>query len=209
MKLQKELNGNWEEPGVIGTRIEISGKNIVILWRNSPVLETKFTVVELKDKILLHLKKSGLRYSGTVTDYATVMSLTYKDGLLELKEFFPLTGESRTVLKKTENSRYGNYTEVDRQAIPIIKGKWISEDGHFKIEFKDDFLIVGDLSVKIHILQSNSEYSDKGALKIVDADPSHYDILNFNEMVYKKGMITATIPVCDAPAYITVFKRMN
>lgn len=209
MRLQKELNGYWEEPGVIGTRIEITGKSIVILWRNSPVLETKFTVIELKDKTLLHLKHSGLRYAGAVTDYATVMTLTYKDGLLELTEFFPITGQSKTILKKTENSRYGNYTVVDRQALPIIKGKWVSEDGHFTILFKDDCLIVGDLSVNIHVLQSNSDYSDKGALKIVDADPSHYDILNFNEMVYKKGAITATIPVCDAPSYITVFKRAD
>ena len=57
---------------MIGTRIEITGKSLVILWRNSPLLETKYTLIDMKDKTLIRLKKSGLRYPGAVTDYAAV-----------------------------------------------------------------------------------------------------------------------------------------
>ena len=39
-KIYSELSGAWEERGVIGTRIEIDGDDICVLWRNAPVLET-------------------------------------------------------------------------------------------------------------------------------------------------------------------------
>ena len=39
---RKALDGAWEERGVIGTRIEIKGDKLTVLWRSGVVLETKF-----------------------------------------------------------------------------------------------------------------------------------------------------------------------
>jgi type I restriction enzyme M protein len=55
MRRFKELEGAWEEPGVIGTRVEIEKDRITVLWRNAPVLETALFSVgvdrKLRDRI--------------------------------------------------------------------------------------------------------------------------------------------------------------
>ena len=67
------LDGAWEEKGVIGIRIEINGSHIVVLWRNSPVLDTKFQLVEGENEKELKLKKNGLRYEDDVSAEANMV----------------------------------------------------------------------------------------------------------------------------------------
>ena len=122
MKTAKELNGAWEERGVIGTRIEIDGKNITVLWRNSPVLTTMFKLKDAEGGAELELKSNGLRYEGSKSDYATVTRIFYSEGRLIFEEHFPITGPSKTELTKTECSRFGNYTVCDN-VLKELQGK--------------------------------------------------------------------------------------
>lgn len=203
-----ELNGNWEERGVIGTRIEIAKGKICVLWRNSPVLETSFTVKKDSEKLILKLKDNSLRYKGDSKEYATVKEISYEGGKLTFVEVFPITGESSEVLEKTENSRYGNYKIVDDRILPLLNGKWKSDDGFSEFTFSRGKLTLRGQTIKIHALQYNSSF-DSGEYKIVDDDPSKNDrIFDFINMKFSGGELTAVIPVCDAPSIVVVFHRV-
>ena len=173
MKYTDELNGAWEMRGVIGSRIEIDGKNIVILWRNAPVLDTTFKVKESDGAIELILKKDGMRYAGTYSDYATVKSITLRDGKLEFVEHFPITGDSKTVMEKTSNSRYGNYEIVDG-ILDELQGVWKSADGFVEIKIEGDRMTFDGVDTRIHVLRSLYESAPKGQYLIADRDPSVY-----------------------------------
>ena len=90
------LNGAYEEEGVIGTRIEIDYPNILVLWRNSPVLKTNF---KMKGNVLV-LGENELKYENSDSSYGTITSIILKDDKLEFKKNFPVTGESISVLKQ-------------------------------------------------------------------------------------------------------------
>ena len=66
MKCDKDLNGAYEEPYVIGSRIEIDGSKIIILWRASPVLETSFKIVEEDGRTELKLKTPASAIAATL-----------------------------------------------------------------------------------------------------------------------------------------------
>ena len=68
------LDGAWK-PRDYGTRIEIDGDNILILWMNRPQLETTFTISEEGGKTVLHLEKTGMRERGDKKDYAQITGL--------------------------------------------------------------------------------------------------------------------------------------
>ena len=130
-----ELNGAWEEPGVIGTRIEISGSRLTVLWRNSPVLETKFSTKKQAGRTDLLPKSRGFRYKSAISDYAELKELYFEDGKLVLIEHFPITGDSETKLEKTDRSRYGDYTIAD-EALNELKGTWIDDHGFLPLVFE-------------------------------------------------------------------------
>lgn len=60
--------------GTYGLRLELKGKHFVLLWRNSPVLETKFTV---SDDGSFKLSDSELRYCSLVNDLGHSPSKKY------------------------------------------------------------------------------------------------------------------------------------
>ena len=201
-----EINGNWEERGVIGTRIEISDRKITILWRNSPVLQTTFSTKNDGEKAVLVLKDNKLRYSPTGQAYAEVSSIFYEDGKLTFNEMFPISGASSSVLTKTENSRYGNYTIADKEVFDLLDGEWEDEQGYCRLRFSRGKLTMGGETIKIHALKSNG-YPD-GEYKIANDDPSKYDVFYFSNMMFREGLITAFVPVCDAPSINMVFHRV-
>lgn len=205
--LKKELNGAWEERGVIGTRIEIDGKRITVLWRSAPVLETTFKAQKADGKLELKLKYAGMRYKGTDKDYAEITGLTFADGKLELVENFPITGESRTTLSKTEYNRYGNY-DIEDGVLSELTGTWKTDDGYNEITFKDDTMVINGTKTKVHALKPRGEY-ERGKYIIADADPSVEGWRGFSRLEYFGGIISARMFVCDAPSVDYIFKKQQ
>ena len=91
------LDGAWK-PRDYGTRIEIDGDNILILWMNRPQLETTFTVTEEDGKKVLHLEKTGMREHGDKKDYAQITGLWIEDGVMHFVKVFDIAGEKSEVL---------------------------------------------------------------------------------------------------------------
>ena len=206
MKKHSELNGAWEERGVIGTRIEIDSPRVTVLWRNAPVLTTTFREVESGDNTELVLKHSGLRYDTSASDYAEIKSLIYEDGKLNMTEFFPISGESVKTLEKTGNSRYGDFTIVD-EVLKELRGEWLDDGGTYPLKFSGNTLSFCGSKTKIHILRSNSGYPPD--LRIVDENPACYGILDFTSLDYDGETITGRIMVCDAPSVRLVYKKVK
>ena len=200
------FDGAWEERGVIGTRIEIEGKNLTVLWRNAPVLETTFKVKKTEEGEELLLAHNGMRYAGTDKDYAEVRGIVVKDGKMRFTEYFPISGKSESFLQKTEQSRYGDYTIVDKEVLPELQGKWRDDSGYHTLEFSGDRLHSDEGTIRVHALRSNA-YPDSGEYRIVDQDPSKYEVFYYANMTYRPGRLSAIIPVCDAPSITVYFKK--
>ena len=189
------LDGAWEERGVIGTRVEIDGKRITVLWRGGVVLETEFSE---KDGVLT-LKKKGLRYNGAAADYATVTAMTFADGALTLEEDFPITGKSVTVLTRTGNSRYGSCVRDDA-ALPSLAGTWERDSSALVID--GDTLTLDSRSVKGCLLR----FPD-GRLMLADSDPSKDGLFYFSRLAVAGDALTGSELVLDAGTVQVIFRR--
>lgn len=200
------LDEAWEEYGVIGTRIEIHEPNITILWRNSPVLTTKFKKIQKKDGIELVLEKNGLRYENSFSDYATLVRVFYQEEKIEITKFFPITGDAHTILQRTDNSRFGNNKIVD-EILKELEGTWRDEKGFYKLKFQNDELIMNDRKVKVHILHSNSLPDEIAEYKIVDQDPSKMELFNFSRLEYSNGRLIGYQMIYDAQLEKIIFYR--
>ena len=206
MEEKKILDGAWEEPGVIGTRIEIEEPTITVLWRNAPVLITTFQKKELENSIELKLKDKNLCYEKDSSPYARIEKIVYQDEKLNIVEYFPITGESHTTLKRTNNSRYGNYEIVD-EILEELEGIWRDKDEFYNVEFiKNEFILNGK-KTKVHVLHSNSFQETIKEYKIVDEDPSKWGIFHFHDLEYLNGNLVATEMIYDAgPQKIMLYK---
>ncbi len=203
-KKYPQLNGAWEEPGVIGNRIEIEGSKIVILWRNSPTLETGFSVSEEDGGLLLKLKKTGLSYTTGGAEYANVTRIFYKDEKLEFVKYFPITGESKDVLKKTANSRYGNY-EICDEILKELQGEWENERGYMDLTIKKDVMTMNGDSRKIHVLKPAGESGERYV--IADHDPSVYEWRGLTRFEYYGGVLHTNMIICDGPTVTLNFTK--
>ncbi len=202
---EKELNGAWEEKGVIGTRVEIAKNKIAILWRNSPVCETTFKIDDHDGFVELVLKKRGKRYKNSDSDYSQIQSIKLIDGKMEIIEIFPITGESKTVLEKTENSRYGNY-DINDNILKDVQGEWVSEDGCFGFTIKKDVMIFNNKKIKIHVLQSRNS---SGEYLLANNDSSVYDFGPFSRLSYINGTLQAWLVVLDAGSTRITFTKKD
>lgn len=202
-ELKKELNGAWEERGVIGTRIEINGSELTVLWMNAPVLETSFKTRKGDGFIELVPKATGMRYAGESKDYAQVVRFEYSDGKLTFTERFPITGESKTVLSKTENSRFGDYF-TDEKTLKKIHGVWKSDDGAYELVIRNGELTLFGQTAKICVLRPKSG----GDVCIVaDRDPSKYGFFGFTRFELEGDALKTRLIVCDAPSPLIIFKK--
>ncbi len=200
-----EIQGNWEERGVIGTRIEIIGDNLTVLWRGGPVLDTEFTVEEKEDGSQeLKLAKNGLRYEGSSSDYATVTGITFKDGKLVFEEHFPITGPSETVLTRTENNRYGNY-EICGSMFDWLAGSWIDDSGYNTLAFNNDTVTVNGEKIKFVVLKPR--WSEKGEYEIRDANASRGLPGGLSSLKTEGDRLTGRINVCDGPSIYLTFNK--
>ena len=201
MRDRAERDGAWEEPGVLGSRIEIDGKKIVFLWRNGPVLETTFKAVRRDGKTFLELKENGLKNPGSAADYATVEELFLEDGKLHMTEHFPMSGDSRTVMSRTDRSRYGNY-----DAVPIpaaYHGKWKDQRGYFEISITKDKVVLNGTPFSACQLIPRSG----GPCLLADRDPSVYDWQGLSRFVCEGDRLTTSMMICDAPSVHMEFFR--
>lgn len=200
----KELNGAWEERGVIGTRVEIDGNKIVVLWRSSPVLTTAFRVKRSDCAAELILKKTGLRYAGAAMDYAEITGMAFADGKLTLTEHFPITGESKTVLTPTENTRYGRCAP-DPSALPLVAGEWTDEKGYCRLFFREDRVTINGRERRFVVLRP----FDGGELFVADADPAADGWEGMDRLVLRGEVLLSSVRVCDAPSVPLIFHRVK
>ena len=203
-----KLNGAWEPRGYLGPRVEIQGRRFIRLWRGSPVLETTFTTEKEEGKLRLLLKKTELSYAGSDRSYATVKECWFADGAITLVDDFPITGESTDVLYPTANSRYGNVTLADREMLPQLAGKWVSEDNDSFLMIRKGLLEFGYEDGPVHreeiaVVRSNTD----GEVRIVHRDPSRDGVGMYGPLRYEGGVLRTYIPVCDAPAVEIVFRK--
>jgi len=206
-KQSELLDGAYEEPGVIGTRIEIEGDRITILWRNTPALETTFRTKQTDGGLELRLAETGLRNRGDERVYATVTRLLLHDDTLEFERDFPISGPSKDTLKKTELSRYGNVTIVD-EVLNELQGEWVSADGNafFGLTFRGNEMTFRDgRKTTVHAVRPNG--SPNAPIRIIDADPSVYEWHGFGNMTYEDGTVRCSMFVCDAPSVEFVLIR--
>lgn len=203
---QSKLSGAWEKKGVIGTRIEIEGDKLLILWMNSPVLETTFSLTVDGGTAALVLADKGLRYEGDGKDYATVTSLIYREGKLEFTESFPVSGEKKETLSKTENSRYGNYDIAD-EVLDELQGEWKDESGYYTIVFSGDEMTLNGKTSKVHVLKNKSDGSDKPTYLIADQDPAVTEFGGITRPEYRGGRLTAWVIVYDADGVQLYFTK--
>lgn len=206
IRYSKELDGAWEEPGVLGTRIEISGKKLVILWRNAPVLETTFRKENKGGSVVLKPVKTSMSYAGDARVYADVTGLEYADGKLTFTEMFPITGESRTVLRKTQNSRFGNYDIAD-EILDELQGTWKDDSGYHEFTVRNDTLTLDGKKKKIHVLRPKSG----GSLIIADGDPSVTEWDGLTRFEYVGGCVRTRMIILDAPGPLPeiIFRKVK
>ncbi|MBR4656207.1 MAG: hypothetical protein IKO68_06465 [Oscillospiraceae bacterium] len=203
-----KLNGAWETKGYLGPRIEIRGRKLIRLWRGSPVLETTFTKEKEEGRLRLKLKNTELRYAGSDRSYATVKECWFADGAITLVDDFPITGESTDVLYPTANSRYGNVTLMDREMLPQLAGKWVSEGTSTVLYFRGGTMEFGYEDTAMHreeiaVVRNNSD----GEIRVIHRDPSRDGVGWFGPLSYRDGALHTYIPVCDAPAKKLIFHK--
>lgn len=206
MSNKPALDGAWEEKGVIGTRVEIEGKKICVLWRNSPVLETTFKTRENDGEFTLIPKETGLRYQGSDKDYAEISSIIYKDGKITVKKFFPITGPSEEVLEPTENSRFGAYVFADKRLYKALSGKWTDENGYFTLTFKNDKAEHDGKTTTVRLLVPKAS-PDSQKCRLVDSDPSNDYLFGLIDLTFDGEHISGIVPVCDAPSIKITFTK--
>ena len=208
------LDGAWK-PNDYGTRIEIEGDRILILWMNRPQLETTFTVTEEDGKTVLHLERTGLRERGDQKDYAQITGLWVEGGKMHFMKVFDIAGEKSEVLSPTTESRYGNVTVVTEKELPRIEGVWKTKDRMdytLKIEG-------GTLSwrfakyewegpVEFVVVHENWE-KDPDKFIIRPKNPAQDYFHGFTTFDYRGGRLHTQIPVYDAEAPKLVFEKVK
>ncbi len=205
------LDGAWQ-PDDYGTRVEIKGDTMTVLWRSAPVLETKFSVAAEGEKRVLRLEKTGLRYRDADEDYAAVTACWVEDGKMHLCQRFPITGDDEEILAPTTESRYGDVTVITEKMLPRLQGEWRTADGRHAIRIAGATLesrFGGDdweRPVRIAVVRYNWK-RDQDRCTIVPEDPAQHELVPFTTFEYKKGRLHTRIIVHDADSPEFVFEK--
>ena len=208
------LDGAWK-PRDYGTRIEIDGDHILILWMNRSQLETTFTVTEEDGKTVLHLEKTGLRERGDQKDYAQITGLWVEDGQMHFVKVFDIAGEKSEVLSPTTESRYGNVTVVTEEELPRIEGLWKTNDRMdytLKIEGEKISWRFAEYEwegpVEFAVVHENWE-KDPDKFTIRPKNPAVDYFRGFTTFDYRDGKLHTQIPVYDAESPQLVFEKVE
>jgi hypothetical protein len=208
------LDGAWK-PNNYGTRIEIDGDTMLILWMNRPQLETTFTVTEEDGKTVLHLEKTGLRERGDKKDYAQITGLWVEDGVMHFVKVFDIAGEKEELLSPTTESRYGNVTVVTEEKLPRLEGIW-KETGRMnytlRIEGEKIFWRFAEYEwegpVEIAVVHYNWE-KNEDKFTIRAKDPAREYVGHFTTFDYRDGKLHTYLPVYDADSPKLVFEKVE
>ena len=208
------LDGAWQ-PDNYGTRVEIAGDKIVILWRSAPVLETKFTVSQEGRKKVLKLEKTEMWDTARGHAVGTVTGCYVEDGRMHLLQHYEFAGDDEEILEPTTESRYGDAKLVTDKMMPRLKGTWKSSDrggctlkidgGSLKWKFGED---EWRGPVDIVVVHYNWK-DDKDDCSIVDKDASQEYVGDFQAVEFKKGKLTARIHVHDGDAIKYAFEKVE
>ena len=208
------LDGAWK-PHDYGTRIEIDGDNILILWMNRPQLETTFTVTEEDGKTVLHLEKTGMRERGDQKDYAQITGLWVENGQMHFEKVFNIAGEKSEVLLPTTESRYGNVTVVTEKELPRIEGLWKTNgrmDYTLKIEGEKISWRFAEYEwegpAEFAVVHENWE-EDPDKFTIRPKNPAVDYFRGFTTFNYRDGKLHTQIPVYDAESPQLVFEKVE
>lgn len=208
------LDGAWQ-PDNYGTRVEIMGDKIVILWRSAPVLETKFTVSQEGAKKVLKLEKTEMWDAVRGHAVGTVTGCYVEEGKMHLLQHYEFAGDDEEILEPTTDSRYGDAKLVTDKMMPRLKGTWKSPDrggctlkidgGSLKWRFGED---EWKGPVEIVVVHYNWK-EDKDDYSIVDKDASQEYVGDFQAIECKKGKLTARIHVHDGDAIKYAFEKVE
>ena len=208
------LDGAWK-PRDYGTRIEIDGENILILWMNRPQLKTTFTVTEEDGKTVLHLEQTGLRERGDQKDYAQITGLWVEDGQMHFVKVFDIAGEKSEVLSLTTESRYGNVTVVTEKELPRIEGVWKTKDRmDYTLKIEGEKIswrfakYEWEGPVEFAVIHENWE-TDPDKFKIRPKNPAVDYFRGFTTFDYRDGKLHTQIPVYDAESPQLVFEKVE
>lgn len=208
------LDGAWK-PRDYGTRIEIDGNHMLILWMNRPQLETTFTVTEEDGKTVLHLEKTGLRERGDQKDYAQITGLWVEDGQMHFVKVFDIAGEKSEVLSPTTESRYGNVTVVTEKELPRIEGVWKTKDRmDYTLKIEGEKIswrfakYEWEGPVEFAVIHENWE-TDPDKFKIRPKNPAVDYFRGFTTFDYRDGKLHTEIPVYDAESPKLVFEKVE
>ena len=208
------LDGAWK-PRDYGTRIEIDGENILILWMNRPQLKTTFTVTEEDGKTVLHLEQTGLRERGDQKDYAQITGLWVEDGQMHFVKVFDIAGEKSELLSLTTESRYGNVTVVTEKELPRIEGVWKTKDRmDYTLKIEGEKIswrfakYEWEGPVEFAVIHENWE-TDPDKFKIRPKNPAVDYFRGFTTFDYRDGKLHTEIPVYDAESPKLVFEKVE
>ena len=211
--VKEMLQGFWQ-PSDYGTRIEITGDQFMVLWRNRPVLVTTFSVKRDKEGYVVQLKETGLRYEGASSDYASVTGCRLKDGKMYLKKLFPISGPSEEILSKTTNSRYGNVTVITEEMMPYLTGLWKTANGNYEMKIEKGMLtwrFKGSNWEKpeaIAVVRPNYKLgSDE--FSIVNKDPANEFVCHLLQFRHVNGKLITHMLIHDATAPDIIFEKVK
>ena len=211
--LGPRLEGAWQ-PDDYGTRIEITGDTMLILWRNAPVLETKFTVSREDGKYVLHLEKTEQRDARDGRLFAHVTGCWVEDGKMHLLQHFEIAGDDEEILMPTKESRYGDVTLVTEKYLPRIRGLWRTKGGGgWEIEIVGETLRCRGLrddkwreTIPIVVTRDND---DPERIRIVHKDPSEEHVSCFFDLKYVKDRLVAHEIIADGDSPKLVFEKVK
>lgn len=208
------LDGAWQ-PDNYGTRVEIEGDKMIILWRSAPVLETKFTVSQEDKKKVLKLEKTEMWDSVRGHAIGTVTGCYVEDGKMHLLQHYEFAGDDEEILAPTTESRYGDAKVVTDKMTPRLKGIWKSTDregctlkiGNGSLQWRfgeDEWRGPVDFVVVHYNWKDN-----KDDCSIVDKDPSLDYVGDFQAIEFKGGKLAARIHVHDGDAMKYSFEKIE
>lgn len=208
------LDGAWQ-PDNYGTRVEIAGDKIVVLWRSAPVLETMFTVSQEGKRKVLRLEKTEMWDETRGHAIGAVTGCYVEDGKMHLLQHYEFAGDDEEILEPTTESRYGDAAVITEKMLPRIQGVWQTEDGSYAIRISGSTLEsrfrenAWAHPAKIAVVHYNWR-DDKDSFAIVPEDPAQHEIEPFTIFEYKKdGKLHARIIVHDADSPDFAFEKVK
>ena len=209
-----DLEGAWE-PEYIGTRIEIKGDHLTILYRNRIVLDTNFALLTDGEVKILRLANNRLSYRDDKDDYAVIDKLYLENNQLHFETTYNIIGKDEEILNKTEASRYGDVEIVDDKFLPKLQGKWKAPNANFILEIKGNVMICrySDGSEmdrnEITVIHNNDE-SDPNYCHIIHKDPAVMEGVGiFTRFTYENGKLITYEIIFDADSPCLEFEKID